>query len=791
MPRQRHPATAAAALVSALGVASLLLAACGDDGGATRPADSGGALDVGFDVPADASNDADTDGDGDGGAGDASGDLTGCQPDRLEPTSYNRPVLVDRAMSWDDLTICGFDDDWFRIAIAGGQRLEARLTAPYAAGDLDLLLFDTELTLLASSSTTTDEEHLAWGTSEDQTVMLRVFGVNRAENTYSLSLTFSSFGGECADDAEEPNDSPAAAFELGHGAELEARICRNDVDWYRITLAAGDSLSIRLDFRHALGDLDMRLFLDGALDMPLAESRGETDVERIEAGPFEAATTLLLEVYGFRGALNDYRLQVRNLPPPDTEIAVSGVVRYQDRPFNGQGFTGELVDLPARGLRVELVRAVDGVPIVATGAGADGAYTLGAAAHADHEYYVRAVTALAEQGFAARVIDRTADAHYAVASAPFLAGPTAEHTVDLRAAADLPAGGAFNILDVVWSGFDFVGRYTDEIGSPLTYRWEPGRAFGCGSCYSNNVVSLGGQLEDADEYDDDIVLHEFGHYFQDNYSNDDSPGGRHNGERLDPRLAYGEGMATFFSCMVQDDPEYVDLYIDSLRLRNLETAAEDPEQFYGTDGGTLSGNVSEYLVAAVMWDTIDPSSDEEPFDRLERDPADVMAVFLDYMRRPGRTNVGARGIDLADWINGLTCLYPDTAEPLADVLAEREYPWDAEQHAVCASKANDALPVSLVRQGPALFLTSLPGAAELVVRIDDGQGWQLEPVTCPAGDCRLPVEAEEGRAVVVTGHSAAGPIRTSWLGDDALRRLLGVYREGWSEVGRVKEWRSR
>ncbi len=86
-------------------------------------------------------------------------------------------------------------------------------------------------------------------------------------------------------------------------------------------------------------------------------------------------------------------------------------------------------------------------------------------------------------------------------------------------------GGAFNIAAVAREAFEFYAPYVGAAAPTLTYRWERGRAFGCGSCYGGDVVSLGGGEDDTDEYDDVIVLHELGHYFVDHYSHDDSPGG--------------------------------------------------------------------------------------------------------------------------------------------------------------------------------------------------------------------------------------------------------------------------
>jgi hypothetical protein len=57
-----------------------------------------------------------------------------------------------------------------------------------------------------------------------------------------------------------------------------------------------------------------------------------------------------------------------------------------------------------------------------------------------------------------------------------------------------------------------------------------------------NLYILGDANTDTDEYDDHVIIHEWGHYFEDKFSRADSIGGPHgDGNRLDIRVAFGEG----------------------------------------------------------------------------------------------------------------------------------------------------------------------------------------------------------------------------------------------------------
>lgn len=75
----------------------------------------------------------------------------------------------------------------------------------------------------------------------------------------------------------------------------------------------------------------------------------------------------------------------------------------------------------------------------------------------------------------------------------------------------------------------------------------------------NQIYLLGAENVDTEEYDKQVVIHEWGHYFEHNFSRSDSLGGSHSGnDRLDIRVAFGEGFATALAAMLLDDPVYRD-----------------------------------------------------------------------------------------------------------------------------------------------------------------------------------------------------------------------------------------
>jgi len=83
-----------------------------------------------------------------------------------------------------------------------------------------------------------------------------------------------------SDDASEPNDSCAQARAVRAGT-LRHRIARwNDPDWYRVTVAPGETLTVRIGFASANGQLGLEL--RGACDTaPIASSTDGVDGTRI------------------------------------------------------------------------------------------------------------------------------------------------------------------------------------------------------------------------------------------------------------------------------------------------------------------------------------------------------------------------------------------------------------------------------------------------------------------------------------------------------------------------------
>jgi hypothetical protein len=120
------------------------------------------------------------------------------------------------------------------------------------------------------------------------------------------------------------------------------------------------------------------------------------------------------------------------------------------------------------------------------------------------------------------------------------------------------SAGPFNILYALERG----RTWMSNAGYTLPYL--PVKWPGSGSFYDPDdrtmtILGLSSASNDIDEFDDDIILHEFGHYAVENMSVDHSLGGTHFLDgHYDLRLAWSEGLASWFSAAIRNDPVVID-----------------------------------------------------------------------------------------------------------------------------------------------------------------------------------------------------------------------------------------
>ena len=801
-----------------------LLSACSDDGGgpsvtdssdaatsdAEGASDTGSAADSALADTASAPDSATPDTAAPDAAPDAPEDTTAPTCDEDDLGGATRAAATPLTMS-TELTaarVCDGGEDWFRLEVSPGDRIAAAVTRSdeQALTGATLRIYDeTGIDVLELATAGDGRLLLTWLSDRAGAVHLRVTPPDGADLEYDLSLLLerADTPDPCDDSFEEPNDSRDAAWLVSEPATWSAEgvVCEDDTDWFAFELSAGETLTIRLEFTHEEGDLDVALYA-GDDPEPLQTSESAADEERVQAGPFEEARTLHLEVYGWRGETNRYTITSTVFGPPELEGQETGQVLYEDRPYDETGLL-EPVERPLPSGQIEIVRERDGA-VVATGlTDAEGRFDVRYGAHEGERYQVRALAAIevasVEEGsdtrWRSRVVDRTpARALYALVTDPFEPARPDPEPWTLRAGVEAGVAGAMNVADVTRVGFEFVRQYSDRPAPELTTRWQSGLAFDCGSCFSEDTISLGGQLEDTDEFDDHIILHEFGHYVVRWFSQDDSPGGSHRDRQVSPRLAYGEGVAYFFCAMVLDAPQIVDTFIDDTRVIDAERVTQNGEardDLVGTTTGDLGGNLREEIITGIMWDALDPFDEAEPFDTLEIGVEGHMELlFGAFAPEAAVGDLGPQGIDLTDWLGALYCSVPEAREALPALSEEREFPWVPEEHTDCQENKGEDAPYALRRRADgSVWLTgrragvSPPGVAQL-------RSPRSAEIACEKLPCPIVASAGPSDQVVVTGRLAGRWFGASWVGEQARARLLGgSARVRLSSMGPAREYR--
>ncbi len=288
-----------------------------------------------------------------------------------------------------------------------------------------------------------------------------------------------------------------------------------------------------------------------------------------------------------------------------------------------------------------------------------------------------------------------------------------------------------HILKQASLGFEKIAMFSNEIAPLLKFVWAKNHEMACGSCYQSHSIYLGGGIDDPDEYDEAVILHEMGHYFIDVWSDDDSPGGSHRLRKVEPTLAYGEGIAYFWAGYVANSPiiydeMLMDPWVVDMENLTLRTAPID----LSIDGMGLNGRYREELVSGILWDLYDHDDVQESFDLISMDDRDFFSTLIN--RFPlSYVDVGARGIDLSDLIFALSCDHaPWREQEMNALLSAYAFPYEQDQVLASSFMTNPFHPDSSAHQS-----CSLKGKSRwervkdrLLIRFSDQEWmkWQAE-----------------------------------------------------------------
>ena len=268
--------------------------------------------------------------------------------------------------------------------------------------------------------------------------------------------------------------------------------------------------------------------------------------------------------------------------PASGAVTISGSVTFDDVPANSVGGLNfsAIVPAPIRGVTIEAVDAGDNI-IEAGQTGLNGEYSLSVPVNTPVRIRVKAeMIQTTGTTWNVRVQDNTnGDALYAFQGALVSSGAV-DSIRDLNAASGFGTtsftgtrvAAPFAILDPIFDtlqAFAAVAPGTDFPETDFNWSEDNTTVFGDTddgeigtSSYFNGtgqIFILGEENVDTDEFDEDVVVHEWGHYFEDMLSRSDSIGGAHGlGDRIDFRLALSEGFGNALAAIINDDELYRD-----------------------------------------------------------------------------------------------------------------------------------------------------------------------------------------------------------------------------------------
>ena len=500
-----------------------------------------------------------------------------------------------------------------------------------------------------------------------ENVAARGFEVMGEGSAYSLSLTLAPEADlGCA-------ASDGAPVFIAPGAHT-GRVCDDGIVDLIPQVTAGDRLQLNVS-GDALAHVEA-FDRVGGVPIRTHHGAGGTPQEFTRVQPREGSFSLRLS--GAPGSV--YRVRLTAFEEAMRSVELAGQVGVSRRRVVPEGVTPPVPFIPA-GARLDLIDPSDSVILATTRLDDRGHYFLDALIPEVGDIalsIVADVAPLDEAGNAMPAIRVSPSADGAPWAEVLFTGALEDLPPDpLEVSPESPTEAALSVAEMAAAGLQAIAPYLppDRAPPPLNYRWRPGTAEPCGTCYREGArpyVALSGQISDPDQWDQSVILHELGHYIATVFGQDDSAGGPHDGRRTTPTLAWSEGFAIFVSGLLGETPRLLDYKISGVRTFDLETA--DGESAFGTDDGALDGLVSEHLVGAVLWDLYDAPVDDD----------DTVAVSLEALldaafTRRSAVDRGASGYDFVDYLDALACGTPGSVDAIMSLVAARRYPYTPPQ----------------------------------------------------------------------------------------------------------------
>jgi hypothetical protein len=214
-----------------------------------------------------------------------------------------------------------------------------------------------------------------------------------------------------------------------------------------------------------------------------------------------------------------------------------------------------------------------------------------------------------------------------------------------------------------------------------------------------------------------VVAHEFGHYIEFNFSRADNIGGAHGlGDRLDPRVAFGEGFGYAFAAIVLNDPIARDSFVQGGNSVsggfNVETNPSTNPPGLGNDREGCW--CSESSVWSILYDVYDSAADTN--DSLSLGLQPIWDVLIgDQKNTPAFTTIFS-------FVTALKTSQPGSATAINTLVAAQNI--DASNINAFATNethfpSGGTVTVPQAASLPLFTTTTVGGAAKVLRNVDD------------------------------------------------------------------------
>ncbi|MDZ4277503.1 MAG: pre-peptidase C-terminal domain-containing protein [Dehalococcoidia bacterium] len=257
--------------------------------------------------------------------------ILACLEDSLENNDTSGAAsAVSLSYDQSGLRSCPGDEDWYSFSLNAKSTVNVDAFFTDASGNIDISLHNPSGDVVASSTTTTDNESITYLAPAAGTYRVRVdfFGnIPIHGNLYRLRIV------TCQEDSLENNDTTGAASGVTLPFSQDGLgSCPGDDDWFSFPLTEGKEVQIDALFVDADGDVDV--YLRDPTNALVGSSTSQTDNEKITHTATMGGTyTVGVQLFGgVPPEGNTYILQISATQPEPTNTPLPTSTATPEKP---------------------------------------------------------------------------------------------------------------------------------------------------------------------------------------------------------------------------------------------------------------------------------------------------------------------------------------------------------------------------------------------------------------------------------------------------------------------------